>query len=365
MFIFYIMAVMGVQPVSVPTAQIELLGTTHGSLLDELARAPGVVLEAVLAIITGGLNCDTGTALDDSGGGLFNASATIVLYCARFAARVDSYVTFLIDWSPGPTDSITSVPRGLIVTDEARTHLINGRAAIRNILQSRLGPLLEDYLKMFERAVGLDPSNKRVLDRFTTLSCHIHAHKLLLYRNYTSAEIDVKIAKTIMGSFTFLTARHVWNNEGLAVPETELYQMLQCQRRRLVFWIHGQPQSVVNEIMQSAFQLNSSYTGCYEVHGKVLKKGNHWCALIGDDSIGRFVVGPIRAMESLPGHSYQSGQHDSQADSSGDTQIVEQVKKVDQFGHEHVNDFFIIFVLVFQYLYSWCRFLMGRPLKLS
>ena len=92
------MEMTGVEPVMVPTPHVDLLASTYGLLLNELYRSPSVVLRSILIILKGAYACDTGSVADE-GATDFNTSTTIILYVSRLGARVDNYITFLIQWA--------------------------------------------------------------------------------------------------------------------------------------------------------------------------------------------------------------------------------------------------------------------------
>ena len=215
----------------VPTLHPDLLATPYGLLMNELCRSPDTVLRSLLVIATGALSCDTGSAVDEGTNG-FNASTSIILYAARLGARADNYISFLIDWSAGKHDCMDAPLRETDVSEETLQKLTDGRAELRTLLHGQFSVLFEDYLRKLDSDITKDPTNEKLIDRNSRLACDLHSHKLLLYRNYHVDEITDSVAKTLVGSFVYLTTRHTWNKataEGnrLNMPETELYELLQ------------------------------------------------------------------------------------------------------------------------------------------
>ena len=66
-------------------------------LLNELCHSPQSVLEAVVRLLEGALALDTGTVTDGQNP-TFNSGVHIILYALRLGARVDNYLTFLIEY---------------------------------------------------------------------------------------------------------------------------------------------------------------------------------------------------------------------------------------------------------------------------
>ena len=67
----------------------------------------------------------------------------------------------------------------------------------------------------------------------TCVACYLHAHNLLLFRTAAAGELDADAAQTLACGIVYLQTRHKWNMRLLAVPETEVFELLQTQRRNL------------------------------------------------------------------------------------------------------------------------------------
>ena len=117
----------------VPTQHPELLATSSGLLLNELHCAPHNVLRPVLALLVGALALDTG-AVCDMGEADFNTGVDIILYVARLAARVDNFVSLLVDQAYGKHRCVEGKLREIEVSPSCLEELAAGRAAIRGKL---------------------------------------------------------------------------------------------------------------------------------------------------------------------------------------------------------------------------------------
>ena len=85
----------------------------------------------------------------------------------------------------------------------------------------------------------LGKRDKEVIDANVRFACDLHAHNLLLFRTAAAGELDADAAQTLACGIVYLQTRHKWNMRLLAVPETEVFELLQTQRRNLVGWLRG------------------------------------------------------------------------------------------------------------------------------
>jgi hypothetical protein len=185
------------------------------------------------------------------------------------------------------------------VSPETLTVLKEGRAELRELLTGHFHPLFEDYLRRLDYETVNDPTNECLIDRNSRLACDLHAHMLLIYRSHMPDALTADVTKVIIGSFIYLTTRHTWNKvmkEELRIhlPETELYSLLQVQRRRVVEWLKYCKQGILDEVMQTALQVSSSLTGSFKASADILDAQNRWSRIQGDRSVGRWAVGSTR-----------------------------------------------------------------------
>jgi hypothetical protein len=212
---------------------------------------------------------------------------------------VDNYLSFLIDYTEGSHECIDWPMREAEVSPDTLSILKAGRTELRELLTGHFHPLFEDYLRRLDHETVNDPTNETLIDRNSRLACDLHAHMLLMYRNFLPDDMCADVAKVIIGSFIYLTTRHTWNKvvkEELRIhlPETELYSLLQVQRRRVVEWLKGCKQGILDEVMQTALQVSSSLTGSFKASADILDAQNRWSRIQGDRSVGRWAVGSTR-----------------------------------------------------------------------
>jgi len=143
------------------------------------------------------LACDTGSVVDE-GSTTFNTSTMIILYIARMGSRVDSYLSFLVDYNTNKHDSVYWPIRDSEITPEILENIKTGLATVRGILVEQYSSLFEDYLKRLDAEITKDPTNEKLIDRNSRFSCDLHSHKLLLYRNFHATEYTPSIAKNLL-----------------------------------------------------------------------------------------------------------------------------------------------------------------------
>lgn len=63
--------------------------------------------------------------------------------------------------------------------------------------------------------------------------------------------------------YIFLTTRHTWNMELLQLPETEMFELLAVQRRKLINWLRQCGQKSLNVIMEAIMRVTTG-TGIHK-----------------------------------------------------------------------------------------------------
>src|SRR5690606_9889594 len=95
--------------------------------------------------------------------------------------------------------------------------------------------------------------------------------------------------------FIFLTTRHTWNMVLLPIPETEIYELLQIQRRRLITWLRNSGQRTLNDVLEGVVRVSAG-TGIRlrDKDSKTPYYVRRWAFIKGPRSIGRFTVASSR-----------------------------------------------------------------------
>jgi hypothetical protein len=166
-----------------------------------------------------------------------------------------------------------------------------------------------------------NPNDETLISRNSRLACDLHAHKLIMHRNLNKNEIDLAASRTLIASFVYLTTRHTWNkatreNGRLLVPETELYELLQHQKRKLVEWCYELKQGELDLVMQATLQVSTSSTGSLRASAEIIDASNRWSRIQGPRSLGRYAVASTRSAKIKEGPTapglIKSGEEDEE-----------------------------------------------------
>eukprot|EP01087_Luapelamoeba_hula_P004848 TRINITY_DN1482_c0_g1_i1.p1 TRINITY_DN1482_c0_g1~~TRINITY_DN1482_c0_g1_i1.p1 ORF type:complete len:4317 (-),score=602.49 TRINITY_DN1482_c0_g1_i1:51-13001(-) len=282
----YLPAWLNKEPHDVPTSEPELLATPYGMLINELHRSPAGLIDSTLKLLRFALDLDTGSA--------HSSTVDIILYVMRVAIRVNNYLTFMISHTLGKHECISSTLRDVTVTPSILSILENGQRDLQALLFGPVHRLLEGWCYQVMKACE-GKSDDKIVDENTRIACTMHAHLLLLYRNVPLSELSEAIVSTLLCAFIFLTTRHTWNMLLLPVPETEVYELLQVQRRKLINWTRQAGQRPLNEIMEGVVRVSTG-TGIRTADPAAQKAHfvRRWAFIAGDRSVGRFTVASSR-----------------------------------------------------------------------
>ena len=298
------MEMYGVQPLMVPTQYPDLLSSPYGLLLNELCRSPENVLRSVHVLLQGALALDTGCCVDSESDDTFNPSGQIIMYICRLGARVSNFLCFLLEYAKNGNQYMNATLREIYISNEILPILKKGKDELQRVLCEQFRRLFDEYLGQLENETVKNATNEKLINRNSRLACDLHSHKLLLFRNMGRVEgLNMICAKTIAGSFIYLTTRHTWNKATrergrLLMPETEVYELLCHQRRRLITYIRGMKQGALDELMQTVLFMSSSFTGAFRADSTVLDNSNMWSKIMGERSVGRWGVGSTRTTVS-------------------------------------------------------------------
>jgi hypothetical protein len=216
----------------VPSLEPTLLGTSHHLLLNELRRSPDTLLRSVIALAEQAAALDTGSPR--------SSTATIILYCTRLCARVDSYVTLLLACDSDQTHLDASTAHDLDIPEHTRGRLEAARVQLRALLWGALSGVLFSWYTSLARECEEDTADDALLAANTKLLAKIQAHVVLAMRNIRSADLDASRVTHICTALTFLTTRHEYSGPDpacLALPEIEVFGALQHCRRTVLTWL--------------------------------------------------------------------------------------------------------------------------------
>ena len=329
----------GVEPKYVPSENKKCLATAYGVLLNELHRSPEIVIRSVIQLIKFALGVDVGN--------VHSNTIPIILYVFRLAARFESSVCFLIQYKEKnhPSMSSTVRLRDVEVSADVLRELRSGLLSIRELLYDKAHRLLDSWqvqlmveceeakasINFLEKgpevvtpshadtvvAVGerekleIKDESGKIIDRNTIISCQLHAHLLLVYRNISLDEFTNDVVSTLTSSVVFLTTRHTWNMDLLGIPEHEVFELLSVQRRNLVMYSRRLAQRDANSLFESIVQVSvgvgirKSQEEEGEAAGADMSSGmrsndnslnsstRRWGHVKGNHNVGRFTVASV------------------------------------------------------------------------
>ena len=179
-------------PQAVPAEKQEQLATAYGLMLNELYHSPSVVLQATVKLMKLALDLNTGTP--------HGSTSEVILFVCRLAARMDSYVSFVIDLSEGNHPSLSRKLRDVHTTAETVAELKSGLEQIRALLHGDLLTMIKDFSVMAYREYK-DSVNEETLNVNSQIICCLHAHLILAHRNVPLSEHNANTVKCVMASF--------------------------------------------------------------------------------------------------------------------------------------------------------------------
>lgn len=213
-----------------------MLGTPYGALLNECARSPHLVPVAMRDLLTQVIQLGTQP---------FRCKTTTLILCViGLYVHVESAVRFLLQLatSTHPSLSLDEI-QGFEVSQNTRKQLEEHFAKSQALLAGEVRTVLLRWLHELEKEteVALRESPETV-DRITRDQCSVHAFIILTLRNAPltgrAAWADVQ---QMLTSFMFVERRHTWNGEeGLPVPEHQLFEIMHLRRREIVHWLNAQ-----------------------------------------------------------------------------------------------------------------------------
>ena len=122
-----------------------------------LQRSPTTLLESVLRLLRLALDLDTGSS---------NSSTyDVILHVVCTAARVENYLSFLVEHATGSHDSIREALRDVSICPEGLEELETGLTSLRMMLWGQVRPMLDKWITEV-----MKESNHRSLIRDTEVT---------------------------------------------------------------------------------------------------------------------------------------------------------------------------------------------------
>jgi hypothetical protein len=256
-----------------------LLATAHGTLFNEIAKSPDVLISCMVKMLERALDMDVGKYTKKS------SSGPLILYTIRLAVRIEGYMKYAIKKCvPGQPR-----PRGLESLDKIKVD--DALRKIRAMLDSQAIPTLEYWI---------DPTRNKVKDIDT--ACLVHAHLLYLFKNYDYQDLDYRAVSIILSSQVYLTINLRFSHKvyddlqdknkptqpppSIQIAQSEVFDIIQNHRYNVLKFIRENPVKG-DQSMEAVVRIATS-TGGREVVDDGLKQ-RHWQSIGHPTCYGRFV----------------------------------------------------------------------------
>eukprot|EP01063_Lacrimia_lanifica_P039595 TRINITY_DN8724_c1_g4_i1.p1 TRINITY_DN8724_c1_g4~~TRINITY_DN8724_c1_g4_i1.p1 ORF type:complete len:4579 (+),score=2099.61 TRINITY_DN8724_c1_g4_i1:248-13984(+) len=276
-----------IAPKMVPTEESGYLATPFGLLINELQHSPEGVITPLLQLLNLAIELDSGTVLNET-------AVDVMLYLVRLLSRAYNYLWFLISFSAKDGSFVAGWDshelRNLTpMSKEMLSKLRLFQKQFQKVLSVKLCPMLETWTtEAMDRITGTTADGKiairstHEIDKITILVAKIQAHVVILRR---TAPMNTNVASSLLSSIIFLTLRHTWNSGRLIVPETEVYETMQLQRRRLASYLCAGGPNVLTEVLDGVVRVATSTGGR---KSRPEDTSHLWAFVGGYASLGRF-----------------------------------------------------------------------------
>lgn len=274
-------------PASVPApdAEAHLIGTSYGLLLNEAAKAPQLAPAYALRLLDEVLKLGSTN--------YHSRTTTIITFVLRLAVRVESALAFLLQLATGQHPSYhESELSGIGFTASSRVEMEKRFEQLQAKLRVEVRPLLRGWLAQLvaeEREAFISSPNK--VDELCQKMAEVHAHLVLSVRNVPrrayrkdGSQLKMDDVRVLLTSSMFLQRRHTFNTKkGMAIPETELFDMLQHKRDDIVQYFRASETEAptdVHQLLQEVFQVGTGDT----------EHVTAWAAINGPANAGRYAA---------------------------------------------------------------------------
>ena len=190
-------------PLMVPAEDKKLLATPFGILFNELQRSPKALCASLLSLLKQGLECDSGTP--------YSTEVELILYVIRVALRVEHSISFLVQLADGAHASMERELRDVLILPEILAELRECLATVQGVLREEVRNMLEGWIaqciKKFKDLASDPEADRYDMGEHISKASHLHSHLILIHRNMTPDEWDVRSASIVLSSTIFLANR--------------------------------------------------------------------------------------------------------------------------------------------------------------
>ena len=289
-------------PTTVPADGRTTMSTPLGVLINELQMSPELLLRCLGVMVDYVAEVDTGR---------FNPSSSdVCLYIVRLVVRVEEFALYLIwhdDWRRQHAAAAADEAPELLIGSGWATAVRGLKASsadaverIRAWQQQIRGRIDDEIFPMIQRWT-IDCTKNGDLEA----ACILRAHMAYCYKNVRASDLDFRAVSTLLSSQIFITSRYTFEldsragealkrsadldkhvNRSLGIPQTELFQLWQKHRGKLVAWLRKSPQ-LCNEVMESIIRV-ATLTGT-RAKPRGASVARAWQSMARPGCFGRFI----------------------------------------------------------------------------
>ena len=275
-----------------------MLSTPLGTLFNEIAKSPDVLVCCIIKMLERAVDMDVGRYVATS------SSGPLILYASRLAVRVEGFLKFALKKC---STAGQPRPRGLEFMETWKVE--KAMKDLRKTLDERVIPMLEYWIDPI-RCKSVDASNL------------VHAHLIYLFKNYTYEEFDYRSVSVLLTSQVFLSINHRFSNKAyddladssdpskpppsIQLAQSEIFDIIQGKRYHILKYIKNNPEDA-DAAMEAVVRVATGTGTRAERTDKKELKQRHWSSIGHPTCFGRFV--PDTEDEKLRDGSYRKPRH--------------------------------------------------------
>ncbi len=271
-----------------------MLSTPLGTLFNEIAKSPDVLVSCVIKMLDRAVDMDVGKYVPTS------SSGPLILYTSRLAVRIEGFLKFALRKCTMPGHPR---PRGLEFMEIWKVE-----KAIKDLRKT----LDEKVIQMLE--YWIDP----IRCNSTDASNLVHAHLIYMFKNYTYEEFNYRTISTLLTSQVFLSINHRFSNKAyddladssdpskpppsIQIAQSEIFDIIQSKRYHILKYMKENPDDA-DAAMEAVVRVATGTGTRAERSDKKELKQRRWNSIGHPTCYGRFV--PNTEDEKLRDGSYR------------------------------------------------------------
>jgi len=257
-----------------------MLSTPLGTLFNEIAKSPDVLVSCVIKMLERAVDMDVGKYNEKS------SSGPLILYTSRLAVRIEGFLKFALKRCNTPGQPR---PRGLEFMENHKVE--KAVKDLRRTLDDKVIPMLEYWI---------DPIRCKNVDQANL----VHAHLIYLFKNYTYEEFDYRSVSVLLSSQVFLSINHRFSSKAyddladssdpskpppsIQIAQSEIFDIIQGKRYHILQYMKNKPEEG-DAAMEAVVRVATGTGTRAERLDKKSLKQRKWKSIGHPTCYGRFV----------------------------------------------------------------------------